>query len=42
MVEKVFPDPFPKVEIEHISRSIVKVLYSLFLLYARLRTIKIY
>ena len=38
MVEELFPDYFLKNE--HISGS--KVLYSLFLLYAKLRAIKIY
>ena len=35
MMEKLLPDPFLKIQIEHISGSIVfkKVLYSLFLLY---------
>ena len=39
-VEILFPDPFLKIKIKHISGSIVSC--SLFLLYAKLRTIKIY
>ena len=41
-VEKLIPDPFLKTKIEHISESVASVLDTLFLLYAKLRSIEVY
>ena len=42
VVEKLFPDPFLKSKLSMYLNQYSKVLYSLFLLYAKLGTIKIY
>ena len=41
MLEKLFPDSYLKIKIEHISGSIVQSFKHFFLLYANLRAIKI-
>ena len=41
-MENLFQHSFEKTKIQHISGSVVKVLYNLLLLYSKFRAIKIY